>query len=220
MNNEVYNILKDELGLTDQEIERYLELYALAQEFEPLERESELATEYRRTPMPEGRRVGQDRLYVAASPLEFASTVGQQLYGDYRQRKLDEERSDLLAEQVKRRAERLRFGSEAERAEKLARVPVPELPDVPAVPQSNEMYGPPSSLAQPYGGTTTPLPDRPPPTVRGLPSPAAPMDVNMPVWDGPPLDEWDGPPLTPDQVSRRLRRLRSPKMFGFEPDAA
>ena len=99
MADNIMTYLKEQ-GLGDAEVLEILGLWAQEGRLADLEEEFARTGELQDTLMPGGRSLG-GRIYVSANPLEFASTLGQRLWGDHQRRELEAEREGLLTLAIK-----------------------------------------------------------------------------------------------------------------------
>lgn len=97
-------------GYTEEEIKLIMELGLFKTDENINERETEYANQLRDPELPQGRRVGQDRLFIAANPLEHLAGLASTGYGIHKQKGIDKRAKELAAEQVRRRIAFLRGG--------------------------------------------------------------------------------------------------------------
>ena len=112
-------------GYTEEQIKLIMELGLFKPEEDVNERETEYANALRNPETPQGRRVGQDRLFIAANPLEHLAGLAGTAYGTNKQKGIDTRAKALAAEQVRRRIEFLKPRGAAGAAGPAAGSPVP-----------------------------------------------------------------------------------------------
>lgn len=107
MENDIYDILVEEYGLTPDQVDELMELGVLSGEQEDIiPRQQQYAEELRGTRSPRGRSYGG--VYESAHPLEFLGAGLQQAAGHFGEYKARQRQEEILAEQAKRRAKYLR----------------------------------------------------------------------------------------------------------------
>jgi len=205
MNEETLRTELEKQGYTEEDIMQILNLAKLSGQLDLAEEEMGYADELRATDAPEGRRVGQDRLYLAANPLEFLGNLGTAAYGMDRHKRAREGAEDILAQQVAGRG-------------KWAGVGGPSTPRV--APIGGGLAGSPvrppqTSVMAPRGGRPMPLPPQAPLQRQPLSPPQIPQAAPAPQVARVPDDvpAWPKPKPRPSaydlQMSDLLRGMGS-----------
>ena len=105
---DIYDILRDELGLTDEQIDQLIALGELPTEQEIQQERLERAQALQETPTPQGRYLGGGRIYTAAHPLEHIAGALRQGVGSWQARKTERERRRMAEIESQRFADLLR----------------------------------------------------------------------------------------------------------------
>lgn len=103
-----YDRLREQ-GYTEEQIEAIIGLGALGDEKDStLQRQFAYANELRNQPGPQGRHVGNGRIFVAQNPLEDVANVMQHYGGEKINRDALSRESEIRDEQMRRRMEYLK----------------------------------------------------------------------------------------------------------------
>ena len=130
MENDIYDILVEEYGLTPDQVDELMELGVLSGEQEGIiPRQQQYAEELRGTRSPRGRSYGG--VYESAHPLEFLGAGLQQAAGHFGEYKARKRQEDILAEQAKRRAGYLRGMSSPQAPSPMSMGPPPSFTGAP-----------------------------------------------------------------------------------------
>lgn len=107
MNEDVYDILINEYGLTAEDVDALVNAGVLQGQTDlTVPREYSYAKELRGVDMPQGREVGG--VYEAAHPLEFVGAGLERMAGMWGERKARQKQEDILKNQAALRAKYLR----------------------------------------------------------------------------------------------------------------
>lgn len=118
-----------EQGWTEDQIMQILSLGGLADEKDGLQRQFDQADTLRNTPGPEGRHVGNGRIFVAQSPLEQIGHTMKQYQGNKIGRNAEIRSGEIRDEQAQKRMEYLRRKQSAQPVAPQGPVAMPGAPN-------------------------------------------------------------------------------------------
>lgn len=118
-----------EQGYTEDQIMQILSLGGLADEKDGLQRQFDQADTLRNAPGPEGRHVGNGRIFVAQSPLEELANVGNHYVGNKMGRNAEIRSGEIRDEQAQKRMEYLRRKQSAQPVAPQGPVAMPGAPN-------------------------------------------------------------------------------------------